>query len=273
MTEARLDARRDPTTVDVAVLQMAAVPGEVKSNVDKVVAAVGQQQDADLVVAPELATTGYDLDLLGRFGHELAEPLGGPSILRIAEAAVASRTTVVVGFLESSEGRLYDSLATIEPTGAIRRYRKTHLYPPELAVFAPGDVLTTVVTPAGVIGPLLCFEHAFPEIATSLALAGAQILVIPSAVPFGFEHLLELRTRARGQDNQVYAIGCNLVGHGFCGHSLVADPRGEVVTAADVEETVLRARLDMTAVARERQKEPALRLRRPDLYARPPSEG
>jgi predicted amidohydrolase len=106
---------------------------------------------------------------------------------------------------------------------------------------------------------MICFEHAFPDVATALALRGAQVLVIPSAVPFGYEHRLTLRTRARAQDNQVFAVGCNLAGDGFCGRSLVADPRGEVLAEAGTEETVLRAAI-------EREREPALRLRRPDLY-------
>ncbi len=116
-------------------------------------------------------------------------------------------------------------------------------------------------TPAGRLGMMICFEHAFPDVATALALRGAQVLVIPSAVPFGYEHL---RTRARAQDNQGFAVGCNLAGDGFCGRSLVADPRGEVVAEAGTEETVLRAVLDLAAI--EREREPALRLRRPDLY-------
>ena len=61
-------------------------------------------------------------------------------------------------------------------------------------------------------------------------------------------------------------MGCNLTGNGFCGRSIVADPRGDVVAEAGVEETVLRAVLDLAAIDREREREPALRLRQPDLY-------
>lgn len=253
--------------VRVAVLQLAAEPGDVEGNVARLVAAVQRHGPAaDLVVAPELATVGYDLESVAAHGHDLAEPVDGPSLRRVAAACVEVRTTVVVGFLEADAGALYDSLATIGPDGTTTVYRKTHLYPTETALFAAGDRLGTVQTPAGVLGPLLCFEHAFPEIATSLALAGAQILVIPSAVPHGFEHLLRLRTRARAQDNQIFALACNMAGNGFCGGSLTADPRGDVVVSAGEEQTVLEARLDLSAVGRERHEEPALRLRRPELY-------
>ena len=140
--------------------------------------------------------------------------------------------TLVVGFIEEDGDDLYDSLLMVSPSGLLGVYRKSHLYPPEFAVFSAGTTLDVVQTPTGVVGPLVCFEHAFPDVATTLALAGAQILVIPSAVPLDYEHLLHLRTRARAQDNQVFAIGCNMTGHGFAGRSLVADPRGEVLAEA-----------------------------------------
>lgn len=260
----------EPTTrkVTVAVLQLASEPGEVTANVDRLIRLVEEHGPAaDLVVAPELATSGYDLDVLEARARELAEPADGPFARRLRETAARVGTTVVTGFLERDGDRLYDSLLTVTPSGDVRVYRKSHLYPPELAVFAAGDSLQVVETPAGVIGPLVCFEHAFPEVATTLALAGAEILVIPSAVPFGYEHVLTLRTRARAQDNQIFAIGCNMAGHGYCGGSLVTDPRGEVLAQAGSEETVLTVTLDFDAVASERGREPSLRMRRPDLYA------
>lgn len=253
--------------VRVAVLQTAATPGDVSGNVDRLVEMVEVYgPETDLVVAPELATTGYDLDLLGVRGPELAEPVDGPSVTRLRTVAAEAGTTLAVGLLERDGDRVYDSLLTLIPTGEVHAYRKSHLYPPELAVFAAGERLGVVRTPAGVLGPLVCFEHAFPEVATTLALAGAQILVIPSAVPFGYEHLLHLRTRARAQDNQVFAIGCNMAGNGFCGGSLVADARGEVVAEAGADPTVLVAELDLAAAREERGREPSLGMRRPDLY-------
>jgi predicted amidohydrolase len=260
-------AARDGGFVKVAVLQFVAKPGDVAGNVSRVVDAVREHgPGADLVVAPELITTGYDLELVRRRGHELAEPSDGPSVRQLTVAAMEAETTVVVGFLERDASVLYDSVATITPNGRASVYRKTHLYPAELDCFTAGQSLDTVASPAGVLGPLLCFEHAFPDIATTLALGGAQILVIPSAVPYGFEHLLELRTRARAQDNQLFAVGCNMVGHGFCGRSLITNPAGDVVVSAGEAETVLQARLDLGEIARERAREPALGLRRPELY-------
>jgi len=260
-------ARRRDSAIDVVVLQMAARPGERSANVDHLAELVCRHADgAELVVAPELVTSGYDLDVLARRGWELAEPLDGPTAGRVAELATQTGATLVFGMLERDGDVLYDTAVVATPDGRLVPYRKSHLYPTESELFAAGTELVVAPTPAGRLGMMICFEHAFPDVATALALRDAQILVIPSAVPFGYEHLLTLRTRARAQDNQVFAVGCNLAGNGFCGRSLVADPRGEVLAEAGTEETVLRAVLDLAAIDREREREPALRLRQPDLY-------
>jgi predicted amidohydrolase len=254
-------------SVNVAALQLAAIPGAVEQNLARFAGLAREQaHGADLIVAPELLATGYDLDLLATDGAGLAEPLDGRTVTVAAELAAELEATIVVGLLERDGDTLYDSLITVTPNGAVSTYRKTHLYPPERARFAAGDRLATVSTPAGRVGPMICFEHAFPEIATALALAGAEILVIPSAVPYGYEHLLTLRTRARAQDNQVFAVASNLGGDMFCGGSLIVDPRGEVLRRAGTGDEVIRATIDLDAIARERVGEPALGLRRPELY-------
>jgi predicted amidohydrolase len=255
--------------VVAVALQLSAAFGDVDGNRARLIEAVkGLDRDVDLVVTPELCITGYDLDGLATLGEQLAEPLDGPTVAMAARVAADRGCTLVIGLLERGEGgALYDTAVIVPPDGPAVAYRKTHLYPPEHARFAAGDALRTVRTPAGRLGPLICFEHAFPEVATALALDGAQVLTIPSAVPVGYEHLLPVRNRARAQDNQVFVVACNLAGEGFCGGSLIVDPRGEVLAAAGTEPTVLRATLDLDAIEREREREPALRLRRPHLYS------
>ena len=249
------------------MLQMAAPPGDLAANVDRFAELVGEHAGGgELVVAPELVTSGYDLEVLAGRWRELAEPLDGPIAARVSELATKTGATLVLGLLERDGDRLYDTVVAATPDGRVVPYRKSHLHPTESELFAAGTELVVAPTPAGRLGMMICFEHAFPDVATTLALGGAQILVIPSAVPVGYEHLLTLRTRARAQDNQVFAVGCNLAGNGFCGRSLVADPRGDVLAEAGAEETVLRAVLDLAAIDREREREPALRLRQPDLY-------
>lgn len=255
----------------IAVLQLASVPGDVRGNMHRYLGALrAHGREADLIVTPELCVTGYDLAMVAERGGELAEPLDGPAVTVTAELAVELDTTIVLGLLERDDtaesGALYDTAVVVTPAGAVRAFRKSHLYPAEVGHFVAGDRLITVDTPAGRLGPLICFEHAFPEIATTLALAGAQVLVIPSAVPVGYEHLLALRTRARAQDNQVFTVAANLAGGQFCGRSLVAGPKGELLAGAGSGEQVLRCKVDLAAIERERAEEPALALRQPRLY-------
>ena len=123
-------------------------------------------------------------------------------------------------------------------------YRKSHLYLPEFAVFS-ATTLDVVQTPVGVVGPLGA-SSTRPRRGDDLALAGAQILVIPSAVPLDYEHLLHLRTRARAQDNQVFAIGCNMTGHGFAG-GLWSPILGARCSPRREKPTVLIVEMDMAA--------------------------
>ena len=257
--------------VGLAAIQLASEPADVVGNLERLVAEVRRiGASSDLIVAPELALTGYDLDLVAARGRELAEPLDGPSIEILAELAAEVDATLVVGVLELFGDSLFDTSVVLMPHSAPVAYRKSHLYPPETAVFAAGDELVTVSTPAGLLGPLICFEHAFPEVAATLALAGAQVLAIPSAVPVGYEHLLHVRNRARAQDNQVFVVACNATGHGFCGESMIVAPDGAVLAHAGEEPTSLLARVDLTTIEAERRREPALGLRRERLYRQTP---
>lgn len=254
-------------TVTVAALQVAPTVGAVEANLRRLTALLGRvEADVDLVVAPEMVNTGYNLDraeeLLG-----LAEPLDGPTGSLALDLASQRDATVVLGLLEQGEDdRVYDTVLLAGSDGSVERYRKSHLYPPEKGWFACGNETVTVSSPAGRLGVLICFEHAFPELATTLALQGAELLVIPSAVPTGYEHLLRLRTRARAQDNQIFAVAANMAGGAFAGRSLIADPRGEIVAEAGRDEQALIADLDLDEIAAERAREPSLRTRRPELY-------
>lgn len=255
-------------TIEAVVLQLASSIGQVDDNLRQLEqVASSLKPPVDLVVLPELYNTGYDLDAIAVDGHSLAETRNGPTVALTAQLANSLGATFVVGFLEAGQdGGMFDSAAIVAPSKDPIVYRKTHLYPPEVALFGAGDELATATTPAGHLGVMICFEHAFPEIATTLALCGAQILAIPSAVALGYEHVLTLRTRCRAQDNQVFVLAANQAGNGFAGRSLIAGPRGEVLASAGTAKAVLRATLNLDRIGIEREREPSLRTRLPDLY-------
>lgn len=253
--------------VRAAVIQVAFPLGEVEANRRRLEGIIDGLDGVDLVVAPELVVSGYDLGLVADRGQEIGEGCDGPTGELISGLAARKSMTIVVGIVErDAAGVLYDSALIATPDGRVTAYRKSHLFPTELERFAAGNELVVVDTPAGILGPQICFEHAFPAIATALAVRGAQILVIPSAVGTGYEHLLTLRSRARAQDNQIFVVAANLNTPGFCGHSLITDPKGRVLAAAGHDDEVLIADLDLGLIEQERVQEPSLRLSREDLY-------
>jgi predicted amidohydrolase len=257
----------------IAVAQTGPRLGDVTANladIERIVAASSDR--ADLIVFPELFTIGYRLASLSL--ADLAESIPEGVVSRqLASIAARFRVGLIGTIVERDGERLYDTAIVIDRDGRfVETYRKTHLYPAERSVFAAGDRLTVVQVDGISIGLAICFEHAFPEIFTELALLGAQLIVIPSAVPRGFEYLLDLRTRARAQDNQVFVAAANLAGGDgqteWCGHSRIVDPRGEVMAAADdAPGTIIWADLDLRLIDRERRQEPVLHHRRPSLYS------
>ncbi|MGH2446964.1 MAG: carbon-nitrogen hydrolase family protein [Candidatus Limnocylindria bacterium] len=260
-------------TLRVAVAQTAPSVGDIDDNLaDAEGVIAGLAGRAEIVVFPELFTTGYRRE--GMDHARFAEPLPeGPSIARLGKASASARIVTVGTVLEASDGRTYDTAVVIGADGRLAgTYRKTHLYPAERPYFAPGDRLRTVDAGGVRIGLAICFEHAFPEIFTELALGGAELIAIPSAVPVGFEYLLRLRTRARAQDNQVFVAAANLVGFDgateWCGTSMIVGPRGDVLASGGRSVSVIIADLDTAEMAGERRQEPVLANRRPDLYPR-----
>ena len=153
-------------------------------------------------------------------------------------------------------------------------HRKPHLPDGEwLAGIKAGDAPATPVSLQGIpvpVAPMICFEHGFPEIALDLALAGAGVIAISSAIQVGTQYLRNLRSRARAQDNGCYVVAANAVGEGYCGESMIVDPRGDVIVrASSTDPDLIVAELDPQLIAEQRRMEPVLQLRRPELR-RPP---
>jgi predicted amidohydrolase len=263
-------------TLRVGLVQMDCRPGDKEHNL----ARARERLEAlpapvNVACLPEFFNTGYHLDLLGDDFYRLAEPIPGPTTAALGEIARRSRMAVLANVPEADarqEGVLYDTTFVLDPQGElVGRYRKTHLYPTEHRYFRAGDELPVFDLGFARLGTATCFDHAFPGLFSTLAVRGAQVVFIPSAVPVNYEYLLNLRTRARAQDNQVWVAAVNRVGTEqevtYCGLSQVVDPRGQVVAqAAPDREENLVADVDLSAILRERRQEPVLRARRPALY-------
>jgi predicted amidohydrolase len=205
----------------------------------------------DLLVCPELATTGYlylDRDEL----REVAEPMpSGPSVVRLAAAARETGRAVIFGLAERAGEKLYNSAVAIQPDGPVVCYRKAHLFDTEIEVFDRAGASPRHARVAGAdIGIMICFDWRFPEMARLLAIEGADVIAHPANLvhPFCQEAMI-----TRSLENRVFTItasrtGAEQVGGvsvAFTGRSQIVSPRGErLVAAGPDEECVLTAEFD-----------------------------
>jgi len=260
----------------VAAAQFAAPVGELDQNLRNALEAVeaAAELGARLVVLPEYSISGYDADWVRSGAPGGGSEATGDVVAAMAELSARRSLTVVLNDLERSGAHLYSASFVIAHGDVACRHRKTILTEAEtLAGLTPGDSAASPVEVTALpvpVAPLICFEHGFPEIAMDLALAGAGVIAISSAIRTGTEYLRNLRTRARAQDNGCYVVAANAVGGSYCGESMIVDPRGDVVArASSTDPEVVVAEVDVAVIDEQRRREPVLRLRRPELRPSP----
>jgi omega-amidase len=177
---------------------------------------------------------------------------------------------------ERKGGKIYNTLSVFDPRGRlVSRYRKVHLFNPppvnEGDCITAGRELVLVDIGGFKCGLMICYDLRFPEMARSLALKGAEVILIASAWPFPRSEHWQILLRARAIENQCYVLAANRTGTDagstFCGSSSAIDPYGMAlgVAAPDRSQLVIadidRATLDWT-----RAKMPVFGDRRPDVY-------
>ncbi len=267
--------------VKVAVAQMDPRLGELARNRQQIVAILREaaERGAALIVFPECATSGYGFADL-EAGYAAAEPVPGPTTELLSQQCVELGVYVVVGLLErfGAEG-IYNTAVLVGPEGLVGYYRKAHL--PLLGIdrfTLPGDTGFPVwETAVGRVGIAICYDLRFPETLRALALAGADIVALPTNWPDGSQNAPEFVTRTRALENRVFLLACNRCGEEssfwFFGHSQITDPRGRVLAEVGAEAAIGYADIDP---AKAREKRIVLRPdafemdtfgdRRPDLY-------
>lgn len=170
----------------IACQQLAPEFADLDANRRLTVGAIQQAAEAgaDVVVLPELITSGY---MFESSDEALDAAIGTDDAILGDWAAEAARADLVVvgGFCErGGDGRVYNSAAVIDASGLRAVYRKLHLWDREKLVFTPGSKLPAVIdTRVGRIAPMICYDLEFPELTRSLALAGAQALLVPTNWP------------------------------------------------------------------------------------------
>ncbi len=196
---------------------------------------------ADLLVFPELATSGYEFRDRSEVERLAESSREEESAAFAKEIASRHNMTVVIGYPEESGGRLYNSCLLATPSGELTNYRKIHLFSRETELFDPGDAPPPVVeTPAGRVGLMICFDWLFPETARLLALAGAEIIAHPSNLVMAH---CQRAMFARCVENRLFAVTTNRYGVEeragrrlvFTGASQILGPEGELLAAAPEE--------------------------------------
>lgn len=275
--------------VALALLQMRATDDPAE-NLARTCARIeaAARDGAEVVVLQELFRTPYpgQGEVAERFDQ--AEPIPGPTTETLSKLAGAHGVAIVASLFERrAPGVYHNSAVVLDADGAqAGLYRKAHvpddpLYQ-EKYYFAPGDTgFAAVPTRFATLGPLVCWDQWFPEAARLAALAGAQLLVYPTAIGWQFDEgpeedaaqhdAWETVQRGHAIANGVFVAAVNRVGQEggirFFGQSFVADPFGRVLAraSADEEETLL-VECDLTLIEKTRREWPFLRDRRIDAY-------
>ncbi|MDH3744667.1 MAG: carbon-nitrogen hydrolase family protein [Acidobacteriota bacterium] len=270
----------------IALVQQRA-SADKQANLEKGLAAVdaAAAAGAELVTFAELAFEPFypqkpatALDA-GNAVADLAEPVPGPVTEAFSARAAHHGVVVVLNLFERDGDRCYDCSPVIDADGTLLgSTRMVHItdYPcfHEKAYYTPGNTGAPVYeTRAGKIGVAICYDRHYPEYMRALALAGAELVVVPQAgaVDEWPEGLFEAELRVAAFQNGYFTALCNRVGEEECltfaGESFVCDPAGRVVTrAVQGGEEILYADLDLSEVADSHARKLFLRDRRPELY-------
>ncbi|MGW0119172.1 carbon-nitrogen hydrolase family protein [Streptomyces sp. NPDC003327] len=258
-----------------ALLQSSGELGDVAANLKILdeAAARAAEAGARVLLAPELFLTGY---AIGADLARLAEPADGPSARAVAAIAVRHGLAIGYGYPERDterHGVLYNAAQLIGADGEpLLRYRKTHLFGDfELKWFTPGDLAVVQTELDGLtVGLMICYDVEFPENVRAHALAGTDLLLVPTALMHPAEIVPLSVVPVRAFENQLYIAYANRTGpeggFEFVGLSTLAAPDGTARARAGRGEDLVVGEVDPAVLAASRKENPYLRDRRPGLY-------
>ncbi|MBI1755781.1 MAG: carbon-nitrogen hydrolase family protein [Fimbriimonas ginsengisoli] len=260
-------------------MQSDVVYGDPAANAARAVAEIERlaADGVNVVVFPEAFLTGY-CAASAEDARAIAIPAEHPAIESLCQAADRFGMLIVAGFAERARDALFNSACILEGSKPPRFYRKAHL--PELGLdkyVTPGSALPVFETAFGKIGVLICFDLRIPEATRVLALAGAEVLFLPTNWPQGAEVSAEHMCIARAAENRIFVATCDRVGEEggfrFIGRSKIIAPSGAVLAAAgDGEETIVaefdpaQARTKRSVIDPGRFETDTFATRQPELY-------
>lgn len=287
------------TTLPVALIQERAIIDRGADNADANLSAIEARvaeaaaQGAKLVLLQELHNGAYFCQEENVDAFDLAEPIPGPSTGRLGMLAKKHGIVVVSSLFERRAAGLYHNTGVVfDADGSLAgKYRKMHIPDDpgfyEKFYFTPGDIgFKPIDTSVGRLGLLVCWDQWYPEAARLMALAGADLLLYPTAI--GWDPTDDEAEKTRQRDawilshrghavaNGLPVLSCNRVGHepsplgaagiDFWGNSHVLGPQGEFLAQAGGDPTLLTCEVDLGRSENVRRIWPFLRDRRIDAY-------
>ena len=265
--------------ITVATIQMEPQLGQVEENLVKMrecIDRVATEQPVDLIVFPELITTGYEV---GPRFPQLAQRVPGATVNLIAQRASELGVHIAFGMAtkkEKVESVLYNTAVMVGPDGDIlHQHHKIHLRGEEQMLFRSGYRIRECETSLGsdglTVGMMIGWDLAFPETARSLTMRGSELLIVLAnwEEPHAEEYRLYLRARAL--ENAIFVAAANRVGeepsYTFFGQSAIVDPYGQFYASADEPtEGYAVATIDLDETSRRREETQILQCRHPRTY-------
>jgi predicted amidohydrolase len=258
----------------IAIHQCEGNPAHTEDNLEilRRSALSAAEQGAQLLICSEMFLTGYNI---GDKILELAETADGPSRQKAAMIAREANIALLYGYPERSETVVSNSAILIDRNGTmLANYRKTHLYgQEENRLFQPGDYFVIAELEGVKVGLLICYDVEFPEAVRSLALAGAELIAVPTALMRPHCRIAQHVVPTRAFENQVFVAYANRCGHeadlNYCGLSCIVGPDGKDLVRAGTSERLFVAEINLAHIRASREENPYLRDLRSTLYLNP----
>ncbi len=230
-------------TATVACVQFAPRLGEKDYNLTQmeywIEKVMTEHPNTDVILFPELATSGYD-GTPATFQKMADMAGGGESAERLGRAAARFHVYVAFGYPEVADGVMYNSMELLDREGKlVYNYRKVHPFAAENVWCQKGSEFKAVDTDFGKVGMMICYDTVFPEAARTLALQGAELILISTNWEKPYSYDWDLVTAARAYDNVIPLAAANRVGQdvstSFFGHSMILDPLGRPLEKIEEE--------------------------------------
>lgn len=248
-------------------------------NIEKAIAfaRIAIEHGAHFICFQELFTTHWFPKEMNQDWFALAEPIPGPTLMKLQKIAMDSEVVIICPIFEKAGQTFYNSAVVIDAGGGILgTYRKVHV--PQIPLweeryyFSPGNLGFPIFrTRYAVVGVQICWDNFFPEGSRVLALKGAQLIFSPTAAAFASQEKWRTAISSNAMMNGVFILRVNRVGseekQDFYGKSFCVSPEGELVDKpSGMKEGIVLVDIDLKQIDRVRKEWPFLKDRKPEAY-------